>query len=33
MAMEAERLARLEWPCKHPATKADIANLETRLTK
>ena len=33
MATEAERLARLEGAYDHLATKADLANLETRLTK
>ena len=33
MATEAERLARLEGAYNHLATKADLANLETRLTK
>lgn len=33
MATEAERLARLEEAYSHLATKADLANLETRLTK
>lgn len=33
MATEAERLARLEGAYGHLATKADLANLETRLTK
>jgi hypothetical protein len=33
MATEAERLARLEGAYDHPATNADLANLETRLTK
>ena len=32
MASEAERLARLEGAYNHLATKADLANLETRLT-
>ena len=32
MAAEAERLARLEGAYNHLATKADLANLETRLT-
>lgn len=32
MATEAERLARLEGSYNHLATKADLANLETRLT-
>ena len=32
MATEAERLARLEGAYDHLATKADLANLETRLT-
>ena len=33
MSTEAERLARLEGAYNHLATKADLANLETRLTK
>jgi len=33
MATEAERLARSEGAYNHLATKADLANLETRLTK
>ena len=33
MVTEAERLARLEGAYNHLATKADLANLETRLTK
>ncbi|MCY3749022.1 MAG: hypothetical protein OXG64_06980 [Chloroflexi bacterium] len=33
MSTEAERLARLEGAYDHLATKADLANLETRLTK
>ena len=33
MSTEAERLARLEGAYEHLATKADLANLETRLTK
>ena len=33
MATEAERLARLEGTYDHLATKADLANLETQLTK
>ena len=33
MATEAERLARLEGAYDHLATKADLANLEARLTK
>ena len=33
MATEAELLARLEGDYNHLATKADLANLETRLTK
>ena len=33
MATEAERLARLEGAYGRLATKADLANLETRLTK
>ena len=32
MATEAERLARLEGAYNYLATKADLANLETRLT-
>ena len=32
MASEAERLARLEGAYSHLPTKADLANLETRLT-
>ena len=32
MATEAERLAQLEGAYGHLATKADLANLETRLT-
>ncbi|MDE2901696.1 MAG: hypothetical protein OXP73_01565 [Chloroflexota bacterium] len=32
MATEAERLARLEGAYDRLATKADLANLETRLT-
>lgn len=32
MATEAERLARLEGSYNHLATKADLANLETRST-
>ncbi len=32
MATEAERLARVEGSYNHLATKADLANLETRLT-
>ena len=32
MATEAERLARLEGAYDHLATKADLANLGTRLT-
>ncbi len=32
MATEAERLTRLEGAYDHLATKADLANLETRLT-
>ena len=31
MATEAERLARLEGAYDHLATKADLANLESRL--
>ena len=33
MAIGVERLARLEGTYDHLATKADLANLETRLTK
>ena len=33
MATEAERLARLEGAYSHLATEADLANLETHLTK
>ncbi len=32
LATEAERLARLEGAYDRLATKADLANLETRLT-
>ena len=32
MATDAERLARLEGAYDHLATKADLANLEARLT-
>ena len=32
MATEAERLAQLEGAYGHLATKADLTNLETRLT-
>ena len=33
MATEAERLAGFEGALDHLASKADVANLETRLTK
>lgn len=33
MATDAERLSRLEGAYDHLATKADLANLETRLSQ